>query len=276
MMSSSFSVLMSVYRNDKPEDFRLAVESISEKQTVAPDEVLIVVDGPVPEPLHHAIEELSNRIRYIKVLWQAENKGLGTALRVGVENASNEIIARMDSDDISMPDRFEKQLNMMCDNADLSMVGGYITEFIYNPENIVAQRTVPPSDSEIRKYMKSRCPFNHVTVMFKKSEVLKAGNYQDWFWNEDYYLWIRMMMTGCRFANIPEPLVNVRVGKDMYARRGGMKYFKSEAAIQQFMYSHKLITFARYIINLSVRYIVQVLMPNSIRAFVFQKLFRSK
>ena len=157
MMSSSFSVLMSVYRNDKPEDFRLAVESISEKQTVAPDEVLIVVDGPVPEPLHHAIEELSNRIRYIKVLWQAENKGLGTALRVGVENASNEIIARMDSDDISMPDRFEKQLNMMCDNADLSMVGGYITEFIDNPENIVAQRTVPPSDSEIRKYMKSRC-----------------------------------------------------------------------------------------------------------------------
>ena len=267
---------MSVYRNDKPEDFRLAVESISEKQTVAPDEVLIVVDGPVPEPLHHAIEEHSNRIRYIKVLWQAENKGLGTALRVGVENASNEIIARMDSDDIAMPDRFEKQLNMMCGNPDLSMVGGYITEFIGNPENIVGQRTVPSSDSEIRKYMKSRCPFNHVTVMFKKSDVLKAGNYQDWLWNEDYYLWIRMMMTGCRFANIPEPSVNVRVGKDMYARRGGMKYFKSEAAIQQFMYNHKQIVFPRYIFNLAVRYIVQVLMPNNVRAFVFQKLFRSK
>lgn len=272
----AFSVLMSVYKNDKPKDFCLAVESISERQTIAPDEVLIVVDGPVPEPLHHEIEELSNRIKYIKVLWQAENKGLGTALRIGVENASNEIIARMDSDDIAMPDRFEKQLNMLLENPDLSMVGGYITEFIENPENTVGRRIVPSSDSEIHKSMKSRCPFNHMTVMFKKSEVLKAGNYQDWFWNEDYYLWIRMMMSGCRFANIPEPLVNVRVGKDMYARRGGMKYFQSEAALQQFLYSHNLIAFPRYIFNLAVRYIVQVLMPNNVRAFVFQKLFRSK
>lgn len=272
----SFSVLMSVYRNDKPKDLRLAVESISEWQTIAPDEVLIVVDGPVPESLHREIVELSNRIKYIKVLWQAENKGLGTALRIGVENAANEIIARMDSDDVAMPDRFEKQLSKMCDEPDLSMVGGFITEFIGNPENVVGRRIVPSLDSEIRKYMKSRCPFNHVTVMFKKSEVIKVGNYQDWFWNEDYYLWIRMMMNGCRFANIPESLVNVRVGKDMYARRGGMKYFKSEAAIQQFMYNHKQIVFPRYIFNLTVRYIVQVLMPNNLRAFVFQKLFRSK
>lgn len=271
-----FSVLMSVYRNDKPEDFRLAVESIGEKQTVAPKEVLIVVDGPVPEALHHEIEELSKKRKYIKVLWQAENRGLGAALRIGVENVANELIARMDSDDIAMPDRFEKQLNIMRDNPDLSIVGAYITEFIGNPENVVGRRIVPLSDSEIRKYMKSRCPFNHMTVMFKKSEVLKAGNYQDWFWNEDYYLWIRMMMSGCRFANIPEPLVNVRVGKDMYARRGGKKYFKSEAAIQRFMYCHKLIAFPRYIFNLAVRYIVQVLMPNNVRAFVFQRLFRSK
>lgn len=275
-MYSSFSVLMPVYRNDKPEDFRLAVESISEKQTITPNEVLIIVDGPVPEPLYHEIDEFSNRIKYFKVLRLPENKGLGTALRIGVENASNEIIARMDSDDIALPYRFEKQLKVLCNDSDLSMVGGFISEFIGEPQNVVGRRVVPTSDSEIRKYMKSRCPFNHMTVMYKKSEVLKAGNYQDWFWNEDYYLWIRMMMNGCRFANIPEPLVNVRVGKDMYARRGGIKYFKSEAAIQKFMYSHKQIVFSRYVFNLAVRYVVQVLMPNNVRAFVFQKLFRSK
>lgn len=267
---------MPVYRNDKPEDFRLAVESISEKQTITPNEVLIIVDGPVPEPLYHEIDEFSNRIKYFKVLRLPENKGLGTALRIGVENASNEIIARMDSDDIALPYRFEKQLKVLCNDSDLSMVGGFISEFIGEPQNVVGRRVVPTSDSEIRKYMKSRCPFNHMTVMYKKSEVLKAGNYQDWFWNEDYYLWIRMMMNGCRFANIPEPLVNVRVGKDMYARRGGIKYFKSEAAIQKFMYSHKQIVFSRYVFNLAVRYVVQVLMPNNVRAFVFQKLFRSK
>ena len=115
-----------------------------------------------------------------------------------------------------------------------------------------------------------------MTVMYKRSDVLKAGNYQDWFWNEDYYLWIRMMMAGGKFANISDPLVNVRVGKDMYARRGGIKYFKSEAGIQRYMYVHGLISLPQYIVNVTIRFIVQVLMPNNIRGFVFQKLFRSR
>lgn len=271
-----FSVLMSVYGKDKPEDFRTAVESVSIRQTVVPDELLVIVDGPVQESLRTAIVDLEEKIRYMKILWQEENKGLGTALRVGVENASYEFIARMDSDDIAMPDRFERQLEMFEKDPGLSMVGGDITEFIGAPDNIVGRRTVPAQGGKIKSYMKSRCPFNHMTVMFKRSEVLKAGNYQDWFWNEDYYLWIRMMMAGCKFANISAPLVNVRVGKGMYARRGGMKYFKSEAGIHRYMYDHDLISFPRYIFNVAVRFAVQVLMPDNIRGLVFRKLFRSK
>lgn len=271
-----FSVLMSVYGKDNPEDFRTAVESVSIRQTVIPDELLVVVDGPVPESLRHTITSLDEDIGYMRILWQKENKGLGTALRIGIENASYEFIARMDSDDIAMPDRFERQLKMFENIPGLSMVGSNITEFIGLPDNIVGRRAVPSEDKGIKAYMKSRCPFNHMTVMYKRSDVLKAGNYQDWFWNEDYYLWIRMMMAGCKFANISDSLVNVRVGKDMYARRGGIKYFKSEAGIQRYMYGHKLISLPRYIVNVTIRFIVQVLMPNNIRGFVFQKLFRSK
>ncbi len=272
----SFCVLIPVYRNDKPEDFRAAVKSISETQTITPNEVLIIVDGPIPEPLRQTIVGLQKEISYMRILWQKENKGLGTALRIGVEHASHELIARMDSDDISMPDRFRLQLEMFEKDSELSIAGSDITEFIGTPDNIVARKAVPTENGKIKNYMKSRCPFNHVTVMFKRSEVLKVGNYQDWFWNEDYYLWIRMTMAGCKFANISEPLVNVRVGKDMYARRGGMRYFKSEAGIQRYMYGHKLISLPRYVVNVAIRFIVQVLMPNNIRGFIFQKLFRSK
>lgn len=272
----SFCVLIPVYRNDKPEDFRAAVKSISETQTITPNEVLIIVDGPIPEPLRQTIVGLQKEISYMRILWQKENKGLGTALRIGVEHASHELIARMDSDDISMPDRFRLQLEMFEKDSELSIAGSDITEFIGTPDNIVARKAVPTENGKIKNYMKSRCPFNHMTVMFKRSEVLKVGNYQDWFWNEDYYLWIRMTMAGCKFANISEPLVNVRVGKDMYARRGGMRYFKSEAGIQRYMYVHRLISLPRYIVNVTIRFIVQVLMPNNIRGFVFQKLFRSR
>lgn len=112
--------------------------------------------------------------------------------------------------------------------------------------------------------------------MFRRSEVLKAGNYLDWFWNEDYYLWIRMWKQGCKFCNLEDVLVNVRVGYDMYARRGGWTYFKSEAKLQKYMWKQHLIGFPRFMFNVAVRWGVQVMLPNRMRGFVFQKLFREK
>ena len=265
---------MSVYRNDKPIDFVVAIDSIIQ-QSVCPTEIVLVVDGPVPEALGCVLNDYEGRYANLfSIIRLPQNGGLGNALRLAVEKAKYELIARMDSDDISMPERFEKQLACFEQDPQLSIVGGTISEFIDCPDNIVGQRVCPLTDAEIREYMKTRCAFNHQTVMFKKSEVLKAGNYQDWFWNEDYYLWIRMMLAGCKFANLPDTLVNVRVGKDMYARRGGRKYFKSEAALQRYMWRHKVIGLGRYLYNVAIRFAVQVAMPNSVRGWVFRTFAR--
>lgn len=266
---------MSVYRNDKPEFVRHAVESVTIEQTLKPDEVVLVVDGPVPEALSSLIKEYENAEDSIfKVIWLPENKGLGNALRVGVEAASHEVIARMDSDDVSVPDRFAKQIAYMAAHPECDLLGGQISEFIDEESNIVGRRIVPCKHEDILMWLKGRCPFNHVSVTTLRSRVIAVGNYMDWHFNEDYYLWIRMAEEGCRFANLPDTLVNVRVGAGMYRRRGGWKYFKSEKGLQDYMLRHHIISLPRYCYNVFGRFAVQVAMPNRLRGFIFQKLFR--
>lgn len=268
-----FSVCMSVYKNDSPLFLEQAIDSVA-KQTVVPDEIVLVVDGPVPDSLIQTISGKQQTYSFIHPVFLPENKGLGNALKIGVENAKYDIIARMDSDDLSLPDRFEKQLAFLQENPDVDIVGGQMTEFIDIPDNVIGKRIVPLSHNDICTYMKKRCGLNHVTVMFKKSSVIAAGNYKDWFWNEDYYLWVRMMLHGCRFANLPDVLVNVRSGVGQYARRGGAKYFKSEVGIQRLMLDNKIISWPRYVFNVLGRWCVQVAMPNWLRGLVFRTLFR--
>lgn len=267
-----YSVSMCVYKNDNPEHFKLAVDSIL-NQTCKPDEVVLVVDGPVTETLDEIINNCE-KTNVFNVIRLTENLGHGNARRIGLENCKNELVALMDADDISVPDRFEKQLSVFENDKKVSVVGGNISEFIDNPKNIVGRRIVPKKDAEIKEYIKKRCPMNQVTVMFKKSHVNNVGGYIDWYCEEDYYLWIRLALKGYKFANINETLVNVRVGKEMYSRRGGIKYFKSEANLQRYMLRKKMITFPRYLINVTERLIIQVLMPNKLRGFVFQKFAR--
>lgn len=270
-----FSVLISVYRNDKADDFRTALESVTIMQSVKPSEVVLVIDGPVSDEMNKVISDAQEGApKLFNIIRFDHNQGLGIALQKGMEAASNDIVMRMDSDDIAVPDRFEKQIQYMGSHPDVAICGGQIEEFVDEESNIVGKRTVPCFDKEIRNYMKSRCPFNHMTVALRRSEVLRAGNYQPWFWNEDYYLWLRMMLAGCRFANLPDTLVHVRAGKDMYSRRGGMRYFVSEAKIQKYMWNNGIIPFPQYVFNILVRLCVQILMPNWLRGFVFQKLFR--
>lgn len=135
---------------------------------------------------------------------------------------------------------------------------------------------MPQNDNEIKEYMKKRCPFNQVTVMFKKTVVENAGGYIDWFNEEDYYLWIRMFQKNAIFKNLEGTLVFVRVGKEMYQRRGGWKYFKSEARLQKYMLDNKIIDFVNFVYNILLRFILQVIMPNSLRGFVFRKFARKK
>lgn len=273
----NFSVLLSVYKNDKAEDFRIALQSITTKQTVKPSEVVLVIDGPVSDGINRVISDAETaNPGLFKVIRFEQNQGLGIALRKGMETASNEIVMRMDSDDVAVPDRFEKQLRFMEEHPNVAVCGGQIAEFIDRVDNIVGKRTVPCSNEEIYSYMKSRCAFNHMTVALRRSRILEVGNYQPWFWNEDYYLWIRLMIANCEFANLPDTLVNVRVGKEMYKRRGGKKYFKSEANIQKLMRENGLISWPRYGFNVLVRWGIQVAMPNWLRGYIFKKLFRKK
>lgn len=270
-----FSVITSVYKNDKPDFVRVALDSMLVTQSVRPTEIVLVRDGQVSTELDLLLNEYQDKYaELLNIIRLEQNGGLGNALRLALENAKYELVSRMDSDDICAPDRFEKQLLCFMQDSQLSIVGGSISEFIDLPDNIVGHRICPSTDDEIRKYMKSRCALNHVTVMFRKSEVLRAGNYQDWFWNEDYYLWIRMLLAGCKFANLSDTLVNVRVGKDMYARRGGWKYFKSEASLQRYMWKHGVIGLGRYLYNVAIRFAVQVAMPNSVRGWVFRMFAR--
>lgn len=274
MENLKFSVSMCTYRKDNPEWFRIAVESIL-NGTVKPDEVVLVVDGPVPNELNIVINEYEiNPI--FKVIRLEKNMGLGNALRVAVENCTYELIARMDSDDISLPNRFEQQLAYFKKDDELDVLSGDIVEFISDENQIVSRRSLPIPDIEIKKDMKKRCSVNHPAVMLKKTSVLSVGNYIDWFFNEDYYLWIRMMKNGCKFNNTGTILVKMRIGKDMYDRRGGMKYFKSETKLQKYMLDNKIIGFGTFLENVTKRFIVQVLLPNKIRGWVFKKFARER
>ena len=270
-----FSVLISVYKNDKAEDFCVALQSITSGQTVKPSEVVLVIDGPVSDEINRVISdaEAANQGLF-KIVRFDENQGLGVALQKGMEATTNEIVMRMDSDDIAVPDRFEKQCQFMTQHPNVAVCGGQIAEFIDSVENVVGRRVVPCSNDDIYSFMKSRCAFNHMTVALRRSKILEVGNYQPWFWNEDYYLWIRLMIAKYELANLPDTLVNVRVGKEMYQRRGGKKYFKSEANIQKLMRENGLISWPRYCFNVIVRLGIQVAMPNWLRGFIFQKLFR--
>lgn len=274
MTDFKFSVSMCVYAGDNASWFKTATDSIL-NQTVKPDEVVLVVDGPIYTELDAVITEYENNPIF-KIIKLEKNEGHGNARRIGLENCSYDLVALMDADDISANDRFEKQLALFKNDSSLDIVGGNITEFIDSPKNIVGVRTVPQKDSDIKEYMKTRCPMNQVTVMFKKESVYKVGGYIDWFCEEDYYLWLRMSLNSMKFANVKDNLVNVRVGKDMYDRRGGIKYFKSEARLQKYMLDNKIIGFATYFMNVSKRFIVQVLLPNKLRGFVFKKFAREK
>ena len=181
----------------------------------------------------------------------------------------------MDADDISLPNRCHLQLEEFKKDPTLSLVSGTIAEFINKPKNIVGRRELPLENSDINLYIKKRCPFNHMVVMFRKSKVLEAGNYQDWHYNEDYYLWIRMYKSHSNFKNLSDDLAFVRVGSDMYRRRGGYTYFKSEFDLQYYMLSNKIITRRLFYYNVTLRFVFQVILPNNIRGIIYRKFARN-
>lgn len=273
-MEKEFSVLMSIYSKEKPEYARACFESL-ERQTLKASEWVIVEDGPLTDELYALLEEYEKKYPgLLKRVPLKENRGLGLALREGIQHCTYELVARMDTDDICREDRFEKQMAEFEKDPELDICGSYILEFEGNIENILCKRSVPTENEEIRKYQKRRDGLNHVTVMYKKSAVLKAGNYQSCLLMEDTLLWVNMFLAGAKAMNIADYLVYVRIGKDMFERRGGLSYYKKYKDGRKRVYQTGFISWWDYTYTLLVQFAI-ALIPNKLRGWIFTKLLHN-
>lgn len=207
------------------------------------------------------------------VIQLEENQGLGNALNIGIKHCKNELVARMDSDDISYPDRCERQIKIFNEMDNVSIISGTVEEFSTDISIVDSKRVLPENNENIREFAKSRNPFNHPCVMYKKSDVETAGGYQDFYLLEDYYLWIRMLSKGFKGYNIQDSLLHMRAGSEMYKRRSGWKYFQSQRKLFKYMKDMEFITFNEYIQNTSIRAISSTV-PNAFRRMIFEKFLR--
>lgn len=265
-----FSVLTSVYGKEHPEYLSESLNSLL-NQTVIPDQIVIVKDGPLTAELDETLNFFVNKNPELYTVVSLEkNSGLGLALREGLLRCDYELVARMDTDDVARADRFERQLAEFENDPDLDICGSNVLEFENTVDNVVAKRRVPLTDEAIKKYQKRRSAFNHPSVMFKKSKVLEAGNYQDCPLMEDSYLWVNMFLHGAKAKNIDDCLLFFRAGADMYKRRGGLQYYKKYKQGRKLIYKTGYISFFDYVYTLFAQFIV-ALMPNKLRAFVFKK-----
>lgn len=272
--NNHYSVLMSVYQRERADNLRAAMNSIW-AQTVKPNDFVLVCDGPLTTELDAVIEEMQQAHPELQVVRLEKNSGLGNALNIGIKHCKNELVARMDSDDISHPDRCEKQLIIFRDNPELSICSGTVQEFTDSTEKIEAERTLPENQEKILEFAKKRNPFNHPCVMYKKQAVEAAGGYQDYFLLEDYYLWIHMLQNGVIGYNIQEPLIWMRAGTDMYKRRGGWKYIKSQIALFKYMKKSGFIDSGQFVKSAALR-MASAVAPNFLREFMFKSFLRQK
>jgi glycosyltransferase involved in cell wall biosynthesis len=250
-MHEPFSLLLSVYDGDRPDYIRRAFRSATDDQTVRPDQVVIVRDGPVRPELAACLDELQAGSTVPVTLVPLEhNGGLGPALDRGLAASWFDVVARMDADDVAMPHRFEVELPLILD-ADI--VGSGLLEFVADTDDIVGQRVPPTGSDHIQRYARMHDPFNHPTVVYRRAAVLAAGGYGDLPLMEDYALFARMLENGARAVNVPEPLVYYRVGAQAFKRRGGTGLLRSELRLQREFRRMGFTSMAEFIRNVLIR-----------------------
>ena len=269
-----FSVLMAVYKKEQPLFFKEALRSVFE-QSLIPNEVVLVKDGPLTEELEQIIVDFSSKNEQLKVITLEKNQGLGEALRIGLNACYFDLVARIDSDDICKPYRFEKQIAFLKEHKEITIVGSWIEEFSDCKEEIEAIRELPQEDKQLKIFMKWRNPFNHMTVMFRKKDILAVGGYQPFYLLEDYYLWNRLANANYYFANIGESLLWARGGYTMLERRGGWKYVVSESKLLKFMYRSGRINIVEFGANLMMKSIIR-LIGKHLRHTIYTFFLRKK
>lgn len=278
-MRNKYSVLMSVYSREKADYLRTAMKSMW-NQTVPPDDFVLMCDGPLTPELDAVIRNMEQAHAKLHVIRFPENHGLGHALQVGVKECKNEYVARMDSDDISRPERCEKELRVFEKHPELSIVGSVIEEFTeiepdsFVPSAVNSKRVVPETSEQIVEFAKKRNPFNHPSVMFRKSAVLAAGNYQDVRYMQDYYLWTHMLIAGYQGWNIQEPLVYMRADSNLFKRRSGRLYRNIQLDLFKYMKDQHFISNGQYAKSCVLR-VGSSMAPNWLRQFVFKKILRT-
>lgn len=270
---ATYSVLMSVYVKEKKEYLEQSIRSML-TQTIPPSDFVIVCDGPLSSELDAVISNFYDEFPDIfQILRLEKNQGLGNALNAGIKLCRNELVARMDSDDISRPYRCEKELEVFACHPELSIVGSVIEEFSETPAQVEAMRVVPEKNEDIVRFAKMRCPFNHPSVMLKKSDVINAGNYATTRYIQDYYLWIKMLTAGYQGYNIQEPLVWMRVTDNLFKRRSGKLYMEIQINLFKYMLDNHFISYIQYLRAIAIRGCSSVA-PNWIRKLAFRKVLR--
>lgn len=276
MNTKPFSLLISVYAQEKAPYFDSAMHSIWEDQVLKPTQIVLVKDGPLGEALEEVIARWQERLFGVLTIVALEhNMGLGDALNRGLEYCTYELVARMDSDDIALPQRFAMQMACFAKHPQIGICGGWIGEFDTHQTHPTAYRKVPQYHDEIASFAKYRSPLNHASVMFKKNEVLKAGGYQKMLYLEDYYLWIRMIQNGVIFYNLQEVILHVRAGDEMLQRRRGWNYLSSEITLLNYMRRSRFLTLFEYTAILITKIAIR-LMPKSALKQIYTFLRHTK
>lgn len=268
----NFSVLISVYWKEKPAYIHKALRSIWNDQTLKPSEIILVEDGPLTDELDKEIKFFMQSAP-VKIISLTQNQGLGRALNEGLKHCTYELVARMDTDDISKSDRFEKQIGYMTQHPNVSVCSAWIDEFVDSPNDIKSVRKLPETHEEIIAFSKKRCPINHPVAVFRKSDVINCGGYQHCPFFEDYYLWCRMLNRGYIFHNLQESLLLFRASKDMFNRRGGIQLCKNEYNFLRKIKSIGYISTWEMCKALIVRIPVR-LMPSKLRSMLYKTLLR--
>ncbi|MBR2827391.1 MAG: glycosyltransferase [Erysipelotrichaceae bacterium] len=264
-----YSVLMSLYKKEHPEYLREALDSML-NQTVKPDEIVLVEDGPLTEELYAVVEEYRP---YLHIVLNEKNLGLGLALNEGLKACKNELVARMDTDDISKPYRCEKLLKRFAEKPELAIVGSHIDEFVGNPSNVISQRNVPTTSEAIYEYAKRRSAFNHPAVMYRKSAVLAEGGYSDLKRNQDVDLFGRMLFKGYKAENIDEALLWFRSSEELAIRRKSWENTKSYIATIKKFWKMGYSSFLDYVI-VTVAQMGMYFLPVKVQNWVYKKFLR--
>lgn len=275
-MIDGFAVLMSIYWKEKEEWLEQSFQSII-SQSLLPNQIVIVEDGPLTDGLYTVIDKFESSFSKLKIevtrVKFSKNMGLAFALNEGLRHCKYSYVARMDSDDISLQNRFEKQMTFLQKHPEIDVLGGQIAEFDETMTKFLGMRIVPTSHEEIIKFAKKRSPMNHMTVVYKKESVLKVGAYGSLTRIEDYHLWVRMITAGMKFANLPDCLVKVRTGKSFLDRRRGYEYLKNEIKLLSEFRRMRFLSMQEYLQGVFARSMIRI-MPRSIVHLVYRKFLR--